>query len=294
MRSIYHLNFLGLPPTERDPAKCRVAILPVPYEATCSYGSGTRNGPDAILKASYQVELYDPELDCEPASIGVCTLEPLEQVSTGPAEMAAAIQAAVEAILDAGKVPLLLGGEHSVSVGAVRAVAARERLGSILVIDAHADLRDSYQGSPYSHASAGKRFSELGRPMVQVGIRNISADEMHWYRNQQQVRIFWDHELAGRNDAEWIAEVVESLQSPVYLSLDLDGLDPAIMPATGTPEPGGLSWRQASRLIRAVGERHTISGADVVELEPIPGNHAPDFLAARLVFRLLAAIGSGD
>ncbi len=230
MQPLYNLNFLGLPEELRDPDTARFAVLPVPYDATCSYGTGTRHGPAAILTASQQVELYDPELDCEPANAGVITLEPLMPEISGPEAMVDSVREEVGAILDDRKIPLVLGGEHTVTVGAVRAMAEKKALGSILVVDAHADLRESYQGSPYSHASATRRLSELGLPIHVVGARNISRDEMDWYRAQDLVKIHWDHELRDRKISEWTAEIATALQSPVYISIDLDGLDPAIMP----------------------------------------------------------------
>lgn len=290
MHDIYHLNFLGLPTEMCDPETARFAILPVPYDATCSYGVGARHGPDAILRASQHVELYDPELDMEPANVGVITLAPLDPVVSGPEKMVESTERKVTEIVEAGKLPILLGGEHTVTVGAVRAMAHQRRVGSVLIIDAHADLRDRYQGSPYSHACVTRRLAELGLPIFVAGCRSISKEEMDWVRGQDRVRILWDHTLAGKPTASWIEDLVSQLQPPVYVSIDVDGLNPAIMPTTGTPEPGGRSWRDVSMLLCELGKRHELSGADVVELEPRAGQNAPDFLAARLVFRLLAAM----
>ena len=283
--------------------QARVAVLPAPYEGTVSYGGGASHGPGAILAASEQLEMYDEELDVEIDSVGLFTLPPalpfpLPSPSTSanalnPEQAVAAIKAAAWAPLRDGKWLLTLGGEHSVTVGVLQALLeARDgKPFSILQVDAHADLRQSYGGTPLSHACVMARAHDLGLPFVQVGIRALCSEERAFIRQKGlEGNVFWDHQLVVSHANRWIGEVVERLGNmgeEVYITFDLDGLDPAIMPATGTPVPGGLSWHMATRLLRAVGQSHKVIGADITELAPMTGLHAPDFLAARLAFKLI-------
>jgi len=206
-------------------------------------------------------------------------------VMSGPAEMVAAIEEAAAPLFAAGKLVLALGGEHTITVGLARACARVHGRLSFLQIDAHADLRDSYEGTPLSHACAARRLLEMGE-VTAVGVRNISAEE-HAFVTATGRRIFWGRDVATAPDDAWMDEVVATLRDPVYVTFDLDGLDPAILPATGTPEPGGLGWYAALELLRRVGERRRVVGCDVVELMPIPGHHASDFLAARLAYKMV-------
>jgi len=286
-------NFLGLPEELTSPERARAWVLPVPYEATTSYGAGTRNGPAAILGASRQVELYDREFGCEPAvEYGVRTLPPLALVHASPEEMVGRIEEAVGGILDGEAAPRLvavLGGEHTISVGVARALA--RRLAGKLVavqIDAHADLREEYECTPYSHACAARRIVE-SCPVFQVGIRNISSGEEEFRRSSSRVRtVFAEEALA---DPVRLLEALGSFVRgrAVYLTIDLDGLDPSVMPAVGTPEPGGLSWALVLEIARTiVRECESLACFDVVELAPIPGLVAPEFLAASLVYKLMS------
>jgi len=269
--------------------QARVAVLPVPFEGTVSYGHGTARGPRAILEASAQLEMYDEELDRRLDQWGLFTLPPVDCSSASPAEIMHRIYwAALPPIRD-GKLLLTLGGEHSVSYGVFKAFKeARGKAFSILQIDAHADLRDSYGGTPHSHASIMARAFDLGLPFVQVGIRALCEEERLFLRRKGIDRnVFWAHEIAQQTDDQWIVDVAERLEGDVYVTVDLDGLDPAIMPATGTPVPGGLGWYTTLKLIKRVSRRHRVIGMDVVELAPIPGQPASDFLAARLAFKLI-------
>jgi agmatinase len=276
-----------------DHADARVAVLPVPYEGTVSYGSGAGRGPGAILAASDQLEMYDEELDRCIDEVGIATLPPVEPGESTPEEMMARIRAAALPPLRDGKLLVTLGGEHSISYGPFAAL--REVLGkpfAILQIDAHADLRDSYHGTPHSHASIMARAHELGLPFVQVGIRAVSQEEREFMRRENLERnVFWGYQLASEPAERWIPRVLERLESfgvkELYLTVDLDGLDPSILPATGTPVPGGLGWYDALRLLREVSARFRVPALDLTELAPLEGLHASDFLAARLAYKMI-------
>jgi agmatinase len=250
-------------------------------------------GPRAILAASDQLEMYDGELDWRIDEVGIFTLPPVEPGEATPEEMMARIRAAALPPLRDGKLLVTLGGEHSISHGPFAAL--REVLGrpfAILQIDAHADLRPSHHGTPHSHASIMARAHELGLPFVQVGIRAVSEEEHAFLRRTGLERnLFWARRLAEEPAAVWTERVLERLMAlgprEVYLTVDLDGLDPSLMPATGTPVPGGLGWHDTLRLLRRVGETFPVPALDLTELAPIPGMHAPDFLAALLAYKMI-------
>lgn len=275
--------FLGIEREFRDPERAAAVILPVAYDATSTWKKGADEGPAAILEASTQVELYDIETASEPYRQGIATLEEL-RFDGPPEELADEVERRTAAILERGQLPVILGGEHSVSIGAIRAAAAAHTGLSVLQIDAHADTRESYEGSDHNHACVMARARELC-PIVQVGIRSLDAAELEALDTD---RVFWAHELEGSDD--WIAGAVERLTDEVYVTIDLDAFDPSLMPATGTPEPGGLSWQQVTDLLEAVVAARRVVGFDVVELLPQPGDHACDFVAAKLVHRFLAMI----
>jgi agmatinase len=279
-------NFCGLPPDLSAWKGSRAVIIPVPYDLTSTYVSGSRRGPDAIIDASMNMEQFDEELRCETFRIGIHTQDALEPTAASPDGMIAAVEHAVGRVAAAGKLPVMLGGEHSITVGALRALKKRHRGLSILQFDAHADLRESYQGTRLSHACAGRRAAEMGK-LVQVGIRSLSAEE-EAFRAGSDVTTFFASEIAaGRAGPR---EIAAALGDVVYITVDLDVLDPAYMPATGTPEPGGLDWYRLTGILRAACEGRTVVGFDVVELCPIGGNVAPDFLAAKLVYRILGYV----
>ncbi|MFH1739926.1 MAG: agmatinase [bacterium] len=283
------------PPSTYDSAQ--FIVVPVPYDHTCTYGTGARFGPRAILEASANIELYDEVLGWEPYHVGIWTLESIEPVVTGPEQMISRVRSVVGKILDTRKIPILLGGEHSLSLGAVEACVERDPALSVLVIDAHADLRAEYQGSPCSHACVQRRFLELGCPVVQVGVRSLSAEEAE-YREETgsllsiSVRDYRERGLLPNNQLE--GSILNHLTDRIYVSIDLDGLDPSIMPATGTPEPGGLLWDEIWEILNKVCTQRTVIGADLVELQPIPGMNAPQVLAARLAYRLMGLIADGN
>lgn len=278
-------TFLGLEPAHSDPERAAAAILPVPFERTVSYGSGTAGGPRAILEASTQVELFDEVAGDQPAeAMGIATLAPVEPATE---DLGAAIQAIEDAAyppMAAGRFVVALGGEHSLTTGPV--TAARRAFGDIGVLqfDAHADLRDSYEGSQWSHASVMKRIVDLGIPTAAVGLRALSAPE-HALIDERSIAVIWGHHLdqaASRFDA-----LLASLPEKVYLSFDLDYFDPAILPATGTPEPGGGHWWPTLALLERLFTEKIVVAMDVVELAPIAGQPASDVVAARLVYKCL-------
>lgn len=263
-------------------------VIPVPYDLTTTYQAGARNGPAAIIDASCQMELYDEELGTETYRTGIHTVDSLEVEAGGPHEMIESVRKKVAGILSYDKIPVVLGGEHSISLGAVQALTEKYPSLSVLHLDAHADMRDSYQGTPYSHACVSRRISEQC-PVVQVGIRSLSSEEATFLKDSDipsySSEFVHDHE-------GWEKEICSKLTDDVYLSIDLDVFDPSIMPAVGTPEPGGVYWKDVIRLVREVAENYTIRGFDVVELAPIPGMIAPDFTAAKLIYRIMGYITS--
>lgn len=285
-------NFLNVPDELAGFDRAGVLILPVPWDGTASYGKGTRHGPEAISRASCYVETFDEELGEDVEGLGWHLLPAVECSGAGPEEVVERVHAAASSALErgGGRFLLTLGGEHSVSPGVVRAQAERIPGLSVLHLDAHADLRNEYEGSRHSHACACRRIRELVDVTVSVGIRSLSAPEAALVR-AEGVPIWWARDVAGRTD--WIGAAVDALGPDVYVTLDLDVLDPSIMPATGTPEPGGLGWREVVALLAETARRRNIVGADLVELAPISGFHAPDFLAARLAVRLAALAARG-
>jgi agmatinase len=270
-----------------DPAGARAVVIPFGLEASVSYGGGTRNGPAAILAASDQLELYDEELACEPnATFGVATRVPTE-IAADQAAALDQIEAEVSAVLEDGRFPLVLGGEHALTAGAIRPFVAGGEPITILQFDAHADLRDGYLGEHYSHASAMRRALDIpGVSVISVGIRAISKSEAEFYdANRDRITIHWAKDM----DRWSIDEIVAPLAGKrVYVSFDIDGLDGAIMPATGTPTPGGLGYWQALAIMRAAARAGTIVGGDVVELAPIDGLHVCDYTAAAIAYKLMS------
>jgi agmatinase len=280
-------TFLGLDEEAGSFVSAKALVLPVPYESTTSWGGGTQAGPGAILAASRYVELWDQELTVEPSTVGIHTLPALELTRAGAEPAMAELEEAYGRILDVAKDRFLvmLGGEHSISAPAVRAVASRwgERL-SVLQLDAHADLRASYEGTPASHASAMRRI--LGKAdLVGVGIRGISREEVEVAEEEAGVRLIYADEMW--EDDSWMNRALDALGDPVYITFDVDFLDPSLMPATGTPEPGGGDWYRTLRFLRRVFRERRVVACDVVELAPIPGMPAPDFLAAKLAYKLI-------
>jgi agmatinase len=277
------LVFGGALPTRRSFADSQVIILPVPVDRTTSYVGGTRNGPHEILQASSHMELWDEELKVDVHGVGIFTLPEMDLPFGEMEALIEEIERVAYEIIGRDKFLVVLGGEHSITPPLVSAAARKYPGLSVLQIDAHADMRDAYMGTAHNHACAMRRSLEYAR-ITQVGIRSLSTEEAE-ILPRLATTIFYDVDM--RRNPHWIDAVVDTLAENVYVSIDVDGMDPAIMPATGTPEPGGLSWSEITALVRATAERRRIVSADIVELSPIPGMVAPNFLAAKLIYKLL-------
>jgi len=262
----------------------RVVILPVPLDRTTSYLAGTRNGPREIIVASSHLEMWDEETGTDVHGVGIFTLPEMELPFGTMEEVMREIRRVAAELVARGKFPVVLGGEHSITAPIVAAVAAKHPGLSVLQLDAHADLRDSFMGTPYSHACAMRRVLEYAR-CTQVGIRSLSTEEATMAPTLGTT-IFYDFNM--RRDEKWIDRVIDSLGETVYITIDCDVLDPAIMPAVGTPEPGGLTWYETLALLRRVIGARRVVGCDIVELCPMPGNIAPNFLCARLIYKILS------
>lgn len=275
-------NFLGM----QDHCiwnEAEVAVLPVPLEATTSYITGTVDGPDALLKASHQVEFYDDELRIETCRRGIATIPPVDFSGCDQKRALDLVADRTGQILNAGKKPLLIGGEHSLSIGAVRALTALYSDLHVLHLDAHADLRNSYQNSPVNHACVMARIREICR-FSSIGIRSLSSEEAETVR-KGSLNIWDIHRI--RRTPDWIGQVLGSFEGPVYLTLDLDVFDPAVIPNVGTPEPGGFWWQEALVFLKRIFQSHPVVGLDVVELCPSAGPNYGVFNAAKLVYRLI-------
>jgi agmatinase len=276
------LNFGGLDEEFSRIETARAVVLPVPYDFSTTYHGGTRWGPRAILSASQNMELWDDELGATYRH-GIHTLPEVEPTALGPEAQCSRVEQATRWILDQGKLPAILGGEHSITAGAVRAAARRYPRLSVLQLDAHADMRDRYLDSPFSHACVMRRIRDQV-PAASVGIRSFSEEEAEGFRERPVP--MWSPRQFRALRGDW-SPILSALTEQVFVTFDLDALDPSLLPGTGTPEPGGLDWYEAVDLLREVASKTTIVGFDVVELAPIPGQPASDFLAARLVYRLL-------
>jgi N1-aminopropylagmatine ureohydrolase len=278
------LVFGGALPEPRSFEESRVVILPVPVDRTTSYVPGTRNGPREILQASSHMELWDEEVGADVHTVGIFTLPEMELPFGELQPLMEEIQRVAVEILSRDKFLVTLGGEHSITPPLVAAAAQKYPGLHVLQLDAHADLRDCYMGTPHNHACAMRRSLEHA-PITQVGIRSMSTEEAQAL-GMLKTKIFYD--VSMRENPRWIDAVVESLGDPVYITVDVDAFDPGIMPATGTPEPGGLTWYEALALLRATFRKRRVIACDVVELSPLPGLMAPNFLCAKLVYKMLA------
>ena len=301
-------NFLGLDEQGSDFESARVVILPVPYEATTSYGGGTSGGPGAIVESSRYIELYDQELDRDPYEVGICTLPQLELTGAGPEEAISELRRAYDELRAAApdKFVIMLGGEHSVSsapilhwadnfaastqpvpefgkvVGKSSGMSARKL--TVLQFDAHTDLRMEYEGSPYSHAAVMFRVIDRVN-LVSVGIRALTREERELSRTRDNIHLFLADDI--HSSEGWMDDVLAQLSEDVYISFDVDCFDPSLVPSTGTPEPGGLQWYPVLKLLRRVFRERNVLALDVVELAPIPGLQAPDFLVAKLIYKMI-------
>lgn len=282
------MNFGGIAESEfSNFERARVVVWPVSYEGTVSYGTGTGRGAEAIIDASRNMELYDEETDAEVYKIGIHTVGESPSVDP-PARMMQLLYERARELVGSGKFITMIGGEHSVSAPVIRAHAERYDNLSVLQIDAHADLRDQYDGTPHSHASVMARVvRDMRLPSVQCGIRSISAEEARSL-DGLPTRIFWAKDIVGRTD--WWDAAVDGLTENVYLTIDIDGLDPSLVAQTGTPEPGGLGWYETIGLLRTLARRRRVVGMDLTEYSYVEGFDASAFLCAKLIYKSLAFI----
>jgi agmatinase len=283
------LNFLDL---KSLPVKeAEAVVLPIPYEATTTYGAGTREGPEAIIAASRQVELWDEDYNWDPsAAVRLATAAPIRPEVAGPQAMVDKIKRLVQPWVSTGKLILALGGEHTITVALVQVMQTRYPDLTVVALDAHADLRESYDGSKLSHACVMRRLYESGRPLTILGVRSYSQEEYQLLRVAPRLKFFKARELQTPAGWDQALAHLQGITGPVYLSIDLDALDPSIMPAVGTPEPGGLSYGQVLTIIETLAQRGSVIGLDLVELAPIPGHQVSQFTAARLLYKALGHI----
>ena len=264
----------------------KAAILPVPYDRTATWNKGAARAPEAILEASHHIERFDVVTGIEPGSRGIATLDPVD-FDGPPDELADRVDERVSAIIESGALPVTLGGDHSISIGAIRAAVRLVEGVTVLQLDAHTDTREEYRGSAYNHACT-MNWARQWCPIVQVGIRAVDGPEMPLLDPE---RVFYAHQICGQGGSpNWIERVVDLLTDRVYLTIDVDCFDSSIVPATGTPEPGGLDWYQVDGLLEQVAKHREVVGFDVVELLPTPGQWASDFLVAKLIYRFLGRI----
>ena len=258
----------------------KVVVLPIPYEGTVSYMSGTASGPEAIINASCNMETFDIENGIDITNtLKIHTLDPLHVTFSSPEQMIKLIKNTTTILINDKKFPAILGGEHSITTGSVRAFKEKYKDLSVLQLDAHADLRDKYQETPYSHACVMRRCREIC-PVVQVGIRSMSVEESNYIKKNKINDIYLAPGLPEN-------EIISKLSRNIFLTIDLDFFDPSVMPATGTPEPGGYFWLQTIKFLKKLIQARNVVGFDIVELSPIPGISHPNFLAALLVYKLL-------
>jgi len=283
-------SFGGLDEEYSNLKKAKVVVLQVPYEKTTTYKTGTKNGPDAIVDASANLELFDEELNQETFKIGIHTMNGLAIADLAPEDMVEQVRLSVLEVLTGGKFPAILGGEHSITPAAVEAFKELYPDLSVLQLDAHCDLRDEYRGSKHNHACAARRISEIC-PLVQVGARSLSKEEKDFLNangNAGKVKSVTVYHILDK--PFWKDEVSKALTGHVYVTIDLDVFDPSLVPAVGTPEPGGLGWYEMMDLLRTIAEDHKVVGFDIVELCPIKDQPASDFLAAKLLYRFLGYV----
>jgi agmatinase len=278
-------NFGGLPPKYSNYRNSEIVLLPVPFDKTSSWIKGSARGPRAIINASRNMELYDIETGSEIFKNGIHTAK---NITSGTSRgMVDRVYKEVRKVLKDNKLPVVLGGEHTVALGSIKALAEAFENMSILHLDAHSDMRDRYEGSKYSHASVMARCKEITDKIVSVGIRSMDSSETG---KIDKKNVFYASEISKSGD--WIKRAVSRLSKDVYITIDLDVFDPSVMPSTGTPEPGGLGWYEVLDLLEDVSKKKNIVGFDVVELCPSK-NVAPDFLAAKLIYKLLSYIFKG-
>jgi len=276
-------NFAELEDNISNYDTSKAVILPVPYEKTTTYIKGTAKGPEAILEASRNMELYDEELDKNISTVGICTLNPLV-VDKNPEEIINDVFENIKKLLNNNKFPVIIGGEHSITPGCIKAFSDSFDDFSVLQLDAHTDLREEYNGTKFNHACAMKRSREFTKNIVPVGIRSLCSEEADFIK-KNKMKVFWAKDIF--DNSGWEENVISNLSKNVYITFDLDVLDPSIMPSTGTPEPGGLQYYPILKFLKKVFENRNIVGFDVVELCPNENNVSPDFTAAKIIYKLI-------
>ncbi len=274
-------TFAGIPEEYGQYEDASVVVIPVPYDGTSTYGKGADKGPEAIFDAAENMELYDIETKSEAYKNGIF-IAPALYGYASPESMVKEVHHEVEKYIEKGKFVTVLGGEHSVSIGSIQAFAKKYDDLSVLQLDAHSDLRPEYEGSKFNHACAMHEAS-YSTNLVQVGIRSMDTCEVEFLRPEN---LFTSYDI--RTNEYWKEDVTNALGENVYITIDLDAFDPSIMPSTGTPEPGGLLWNETLDLLKMVFRNANVVGFDIVELAPMAGNHAPDFMAAKLYYKLLS------
>ena len=283
-------TFLDTPPEEHVYDASQFVVIPVPYDSTTSFRSGSRYGPAAIIDASRHLEDFDVELQSDPSERGIYTFAELSPDLSGPKRLVSQLRTLVNKVIADEKTPVVLGGEHTVTIGAVAACKGRFEDLTVLYLDAHADLRDSFMGTRWGHASVAMRISEMC-PLVEVGVRSISADEHEFARSSGIPIFYWPR---SEDAEEFAAGVCGHLSSNVYVSIDLDVMDPSIMSAVGTPEPGGMTWWDITSLLRQVAANSNVVGFDIVELSPEEGPVACSSTAARLAYKMMGYAIAGE
>ncbi len=287
-----NLNFLGLDETGILPEQADVLIQPIPYDSTTSFQPGTRFGPEAVLQASRQVELWDETWQWEPFSRNRClTLNEIPPNHRGPDFMGADIRAAVQPYRRFPSLLAAIGGEHSITLPLVESLLESHPGLVICWLDAHADLRETWEGSRFSHACVLRRIADLGLPIFHLGLRSLSREEQEFLQGHPGIRVYTSEEILlgqglPRFKSDWGARPAPDL----YLSLDVDVFDPGLLPGTGTPEPGGLSWFSVLEAVRVIADHGTVRGLDLCELMPIPGSRQSEFIAAKLLFKILSTV----
>jgi agmatinase len=286
----YSVSFGGIPDKYSSWKSSSFVVIPFPIDLTTTYVTGARNGPRAIIEASGHMELFDEENKIEPYRAGIFVSTEIPVLTTEPQAMLKEMEKRMKAVIRAGKLPVILGGEHTGTCGAVSALKKKYEDITVLQFDAHADLRDTYLGSRWNHACVGRRIVDSGAKLLQVGVRSISEEEDRFLRKAENVKTFYASEVK-ENLADVTRGIVSGLSGNVYLSIDLDVFDPGIMPSVGTPEPGGLDWFEVIDILRDVMRADcNLVGFDIMELSPISGIVAPDFLAAKLCYRIMGWI----
>ena len=266
--------------------KAKVVILPVPYGKTVTYRKGTENGPQAILEASDNLELFDEELGKETCLIGINTAPLLKVNDSSPEDMIASVEEKTADIYKQDKMPVIIGGEHTLTIGAARAAKTKFKDLSILYFDAHCDLRNEYAGNKYSHACVARRLLEIA-PVIEVGVRSLSKEEND-FASSEDIKIIKMFDMLKGKD--WLGAIKKQLSKNIYISIDLDVVDPSIIPSVGSPEPGGIQWYEFLKAMREIIAHKNVVGLDVVELCPVKGILWPDFTAAKLIYKILGYI----